>query len=165
MNATVKWADGARATGLRAEVAAEVFGRLAAEHNLTTESVVEEARSADSPLHPAFEWDDPRAAHQYRLDQARHLIRALVVIPDNGQPPVQIYVHVSDVGRYEPTHLLVQQPDRWRLAYEDAQRDLQSAARKIRALDSYSSNNEVRSAVDSALYGIGIAIDALEAVG
>jgi len=41
--------------------------------------VLTEARNPDSPLHPMFEWDDQVAAHQYRLDQARALIREVRV--------------------------------------------------------------------------------------
>jgi len=46
---------------------------------LQAEDVLEEARNPDSPLHPMFEWDDQVAAHQYRLEQARALIREVRV--------------------------------------------------------------------------------------
>lgn len=42
---------------------------------LTPDDVVKDARSETSPLHPYFTWDDSEAANQYRLDQARLLIR------------------------------------------------------------------------------------------
>jgi hypothetical protein len=40
-------------------------------------AVIEAAREPDSPLHGYFEWDDSKAAEQYRLDQARCLIRSV----------------------------------------------------------------------------------------
>lgn len=46
---------------------------------LTPEAVVADAASKSSPLHSEFEWNDKRAAHQYRLDQARELIRKVTV--------------------------------------------------------------------------------------
>jgi len=46
---------------------------------LTPSDVVEDARRATSPLHNFFTWDDTVAAHQYRLDQARTLIRNVKV--------------------------------------------------------------------------------------
>jgi len=54
--------------------------RIAAAHNgiLNVEDVVEEARPADSPIHSRFNWDDSKAAHEYRLMQARALIRVCV---------------------------------------------------------------------------------------
>lgn len=47
--------------------------------NLTPAAVVEDARSKKSPLHDQFEWDDGEAAHKYRLEQARTLIRSVRV--------------------------------------------------------------------------------------
>lgn len=42
---------------------------------LTPEAVVADAANPASELHSCFEWDDTKAAHQHRLDQARGLIR------------------------------------------------------------------------------------------
>ncbi len=47
--------------------------------NLTPDAVLEDARSKKSPLHDQFEWNDGEAAHKYRLDQARTLIRSVRV--------------------------------------------------------------------------------------
>lgn len=44
---------------------------------LTPELVVRDAEDARSPLHSQFEWDDSKAAEQYRLEQARDLIRSV----------------------------------------------------------------------------------------
>lgn len=62
----------------------EVASRLRAlaergDGTITPEAVIDDARSPDSPLHGEFEWDDSAAAHAYRLDQARHLIRSVRV--------------------------------------------------------------------------------------
>lgn len=46
---------------------------------LTPVSVVDAARSPESPLHRYFEWNDSLAAIAHRLDQARVLIRSVRV--------------------------------------------------------------------------------------
>jgi hypothetical protein len=46
---------------------------------ITAEAVVLAATPQESLLHPLFEWDEAKAAHQHRLDQARALIRAVKV--------------------------------------------------------------------------------------
>lgn len=46
---------------------------------LTPQQVVEAATPDDHPLHDQFEWRDGVAAHQFRLDQARTLIRTVEV--------------------------------------------------------------------------------------
>lgn len=42
-------------------------------------------RNPDSELHDKFEWDDQKAAHAHRLDQARHLISLHVVYSGTGR--------------------------------------------------------------------------------
>ena len=61
---------------LRAEIE-----RIRAMHGgvLHAEDVLEEAKNPASPLHPMFEWDNNVAAHQWRLEQARSLIREVRV--------------------------------------------------------------------------------------
>jgi hypothetical protein len=48
---------------------------------LTPERIVEEARQPSSPLHSYFEWDDKIAAERHRLNQARILLRTIVIVP------------------------------------------------------------------------------------
>lgn len=63
---------------------------------LKPEIVVEEAKSEDSPLHSRFTWDDSEAAHQYRLEQARRLIRVTVqFIPNVSNEPERIWVSLK----------------------------------------------------------------------
>ncbi|HUD75319.1 MAG TPA: hypothetical protein VMQ76_09630, partial [Terracidiphilus sp.] len=45
---------------------------------LLPEKVVEAARPVSSPLHSWFEWNDNKAAENYRIWQARQLIRVTV---------------------------------------------------------------------------------------
>jgi len=74
--------DGVRLTG-SAQVVGETLETLRLRHGgrLTAASVVAEARRPRSPIHRYFEWDDRQAAAEYRLVQARLLIRAVVVTP------------------------------------------------------------------------------------
>jgi flagellar basal body rod protein FlgC len=46
---------------------------------LTPRAVVEAARNPESALHDRFTWDDDKAADQWRLEQARQLIRSVTV--------------------------------------------------------------------------------------
>lgn len=52
---------------------------------LRPEDVVKAARPKSSPLHDKFDWDDGTAAHNWRLEQARHLIRVFVQVIDTGE--------------------------------------------------------------------------------
>ena len=79
--------------------------------------VVKDAADPDSPLHSVFEWDDTKAAHQYRLDQARDLITVYVeVLPGERKDPVQVYVSMRDDrkeigGGYRLIHDVLADPE------------------------------------------------------
>lgn len=62
---------------------------------LLPEKVVEAARPNSSPLHNRFEWDDTEAAQQYRLWQARHLIRVCVEYLPGVSTPTEVFVSLS----------------------------------------------------------------------
>lgn len=47
--------------------------------NITPPAVVEAAKSPTSPLHSHFQWNDDKAAHEYRLWQARQLIAVVII--------------------------------------------------------------------------------------
>lgn len=75
--------------------------RVALDHGgikmLYASDVVESARPEDSPLHGEFEWNDKKAGHEYRLHQARKLIRAVVVVENRDGKEVKepIWVHIA----------------------------------------------------------------------
>ncbi len=65
----------------------EVLDRLSrgGQLALTADVVLREAENARSPLHKFFDWNDRSAARKYRLDQARLILRSIVVYHvDNG---------------------------------------------------------------------------------
>lgn len=64
---------------------------------LRAEDVVKFARNKRTALHSEFEWDDAKASAEYRLDQARRVIRVTVDVlpsPHSDQEPVRAYVSV-----------------------------------------------------------------------
>lgn len=55
----------------------EVSAELKKLGTFNAEDIVRVAQSPTSPLHKYFEWDDRKAAHSFRLQQARHLVVAI----------------------------------------------------------------------------------------
>ena len=72
--------------------------RLAAENNglLTPDHVVDAARNNASPLHRWFQWNNDAAAHMYRVEQARHLIRSVRVDVTTSHHTVRVPAFVCD---------------------------------------------------------------------
>lgn len=136
-----KYRPEARVSGVRAEVAGPALMDIRERRGLlTAAAVVEEARDAENPLHPAFEWDTELAAYQYNLAQARNLIKAIVVIPD-GQPedttPVRVFVNVSteEEGQFYETVVAAYSDDAMReRVIAKAMRDLEAWERRYKEL-------------------------------
>src|SRR6185312_14777927 len=57
---------------------------LATQGQMTDATIVEVARSENSPLHPYFEWNDQKAAHYYRIGQAQEMVREIRVRLSDG---------------------------------------------------------------------------------
>ena len=82
-----------------AQVVGEYLEAIRAKRQaLTPEIVLADARAKRSPLHAFFEWDDSIAAERYRLDQAGHLIRAVVVTFDPTEPEPDRQVQLVGVA-------------------------------------------------------------------
>lgn len=68
------------------------------QHQLTPDGIVDAARNRKSPLHKAFEWNDEKAAHHWRCDQARKLVATLDIVlirPDKTEVPTRAFVSVE----------------------------------------------------------------------
>lgn len=68
---------------------------------LSDELVVETATDEAHPLHDRFEWDDAVAGHEYRLSQARVMIRSVKIIykkTRTGPKTVRQYHATRGVG-------------------------------------------------------------------
>ena len=64
--------------------------------DLRPESVVEASKKKSAPLHNEFEWNDTAAAEQFRVEQARSLIRSIEVIYEEApNAPTKLYSVVN----------------------------------------------------------------------
>lgn len=77
----IKWKGGSQHK-VDAKVAYEVIEAVRTKNggDVTADAVVEVAKSKRNPLHPEFIWDDTEAGHQFRLTQARKMLRSFVVV-------------------------------------------------------------------------------------
>jgi hypothetical protein len=133
-------------------VAAELERVRAAEGGtVTPQAVVSAAADPASPMHPAFTWDDTEAARLRRLDEARRLIRAVVVeIPQ--REPMPVYIHVKEVPRlnqprgYLPTTYVVRHADLYREAVAELKAKVAALQRSVDQVESLARTAERRQA-------------------
>jgi len=93
-----KWKKGARFSADAAKIGEELSTLGEA---IEPSAVVKKAKNKKAELHKCFEWDDTKAAEEYRLNRAREIMRMITVVvenknrPDNQQMTIRVYEHVS----------------------------------------------------------------------
>jgi hypothetical protein len=111
------------------------------------EVVIMEAEKKRNPLHREFNWDDTEAAHQYRLTQARGLLRHIEVIHESApEIPMRAFEVVtqpafSDTPErqvYRSTEEILQDPGMRDELLARAIRDALTYRRKYHALSELS---------------------------
>lgn len=117
---------------------------------LETETVLQEAQPEDSPIHPAFEWNDAIAAKEHRKEQARKLIRSIQVIISEQTEPIPLYIHVTTGNNRKPGYyqsIMVAHPDEFALAIKYLETDCEALLKRIRRIKKMSqSKNRKRKA-------------------
>jgi glutamate synthase domain-containing protein 2 len=109
-----QWKPGSQSKG-DAQIVGETLEEIRVRSGrLTASTVLEEAVNPESPIHGAFTWDDTEAAQQYRLEQARHLIRSVVMVREDepGQPTIRAFVSIREDGDQEYTNIVTAMSDR-----------------------------------------------------
>lgn len=83
--------------------------------------VVKMAKRKTSPLHEYFEWDNTVAGAKWRVDQARRLIKAIVIIDPDTQveEPAFVNVKIDGVQYYQSTHIALHNADEWESAVHE----------------------------------------------
>jgi hypothetical protein len=106
---------------------------------LTPSMLVEAAKPKDSPAHGGFEWDDKKAGREYRLWQARGWYKRIQILREAASEPEPL-VNVPRVlaqdddrreGEYQVLSVVVERPDEFSRALEQAQAKLAAAKRAI----------------------------------
>jgi hypothetical protein len=145
------WANGARTPrGLSAQEAGEELERIRRTHGtLTPPLVVQWASRENSALHDAFEWNDEEAATEFRLEQARYLIRHVAVkrIDEGPVEPIRAFVQIEVAGQrvYEPTRDALADPQMRQQVLNRARAEMNSFIRK------YSHMEEISEIIQEAL--------------
>ena len=100
--------------------------------------VVKFAAGPKTALHCRFTWDDSEAAQQYRLWQARQVLRVVVFMPEGSETSVRAFVSLRDdrnvEGGYRATVDVLSDAGLRRKMLAEALEELQVFERKYRLL-------------------------------
>ena len=109
-----------------------------------TRALVDAARPKTSPAHEGFTWDNRAAAERYREIEARKWIRVSFIKTDAAAEPERL-IHVPKVitepaneeepesreGHYQVASVLIERPDEFARALNQAQIKLDAAKRAV----------------------------------
>jgi len=120
-----------------ANVAGNELLRIRGEHQrLTSEIIINESRDKNAILHQCFEWQDDKAAELWRKQQARHLVKNLVVVHVEGaekeHQEVRAFVHIEK--EYKPLDVVLKVPAYTSEMLADALKDFEIFKQKYLAL-------------------------------
>lgn len=126
----------------RWEAQKQELNALVAKHGgtVTPAQVVAFAKKAQTALHTAFEWDDTKAAAEYRIVQAHNLLRLrYTVIEAGNQQPVRVRAFVSlpsdrETGLYRPIQDVLASETMVAELEAELLRDLKGAQSRYKAL-------------------------------
>lgn len=114
---------------------------------VTPEQVVEKGMDPNTELSKCFTKDDSEAAYKWRIEEARHIMRQLIVItkPDKEEEdkePVQFRVLMkNEIKRgsgYKQTIVMIRDEDEYRKLLDQAYEELRRFKRKYSMLSELS---------------------------
>lgn len=158
--------SGVRTNGVDAETLSAALDHIqAANGTVTPELMLEYATPPDSPIHKALTWDNKRAGHQWRLQECRMLIRAVVTVSDST--PLMVYVG-RDEG-YQPVETVIRQQDWYAAALSHLQAKFSSASEAMHQLEaaakkSPDSDKDRLAKITVALRAVDVAGQAISAL-
>lgn len=105
-------------------------------------TIVEKAKDEDTELHKLFEWDDTKAAYKYRLEQARDIVRHLVLVREENETEepqeekrfVRCFYNLGKNNQFERTVNIVRNEDKYQQLLEQARRELKAFKEKYAML-------------------------------
>lgn len=137
------WKGGWRIGGIHPQTAGDELERIRKQSagRLTAQTVVEEARPVASPLHPAFEWVNSKAATSWREHQARLLINHVTVVLD-GVPedmrPIRAFVNIGPGERfYTSVAVVARDPEMRASTLRQAWGEFEAFQTKYRELEEF----------------------------
>lgn len=117
------------------------------------EYLVERASDPASPLHSCFEWDDSAAARAHRLEQARYVLRSVVIVrEDRPEQTIRAFVSPAREGDWKTIDAALSSPTDRELLLAQARADLEAFVRKYQALEEL---NDVRAAAQQFVSALG----------
>ena len=131
-----EWKSGTRIKA-NAQKCGELFEKLSkTEEGLTAKTLLEANKPKNAPLHAEYEWDNKKAAEEWRLHQSRHFINSLSIVTTvkEKETPVRAFFITTEANKYEPITAIVQEENKYNSLLSTALSELKAFERKYNTL-------------------------------
>ena len=131
-----QWKSGSRIKA-NAQASGELFEQLSkTEEGLTAKTLLEANKPKNAPLHAEYEWDNKKAAEEWRLHQSRHFINSLSIVTTvkEKETPVRAFFITTEANKYEPITAIVQEENKYNSLLSTALSELKAFERKYNTL-------------------------------
>ena len=132
-----EWKSGTRIKA-DAQECGEMFEKLSeTEEGLTAETLLEANKPETAPLHNEYEWNDSKAAHEWRLQQSRHFINSIaikVLTKDEEEIAVRAFHITTEKSCYESITAIITEKDKREALLASALSELNAFKRKYELL-------------------------------
>lgn len=146
------WIMKGLAKGISPEDAANELARIQNLYGkITPEVLVREATEKSSPLHSYFEWDDEKAGHRWRVQQARILLNNIQVkvVSDGEERRISVFEVTSTSEGYKSIDTFTRED------VEYVKADIRSRLKALNEkMKSYNQFDRVREHVTAAIEAI-----------
>ena len=130
------WKEGSRHK-VDPNIAGTVCAEMEAAGTLTADNLVEVSKPKNAPLHSEFEWNNTKAAEEWRKHQARNIINSLVIVTEPEEPAQGVRAFFKIEAReqhYESVVTIVQREDKYEALKATALRELIAIQRKYQQI-------------------------------
>ena len=151
---------------LTAEQSGLILSILDEQGYLRASELLDVAADPSSPLHSLFEWDDSKAAHEFRLIQARTLIKRVnvtILADEDRIVHVPAYRSEGPEGTYQRASIVVQNVGEFQLAYDEALKRLDAAARAVETLNAVAQSRQDNGRRTRRRNWVPVVLEALQA--
>ena len=126
------------------------------------EHIVEFAEDDSTELHKCFTWNDAKAAHLYRLREARKIVQSVIIVDESEErEPIEYRafesVVIDDRRQYIPTKTALSNEDTRKQIFADIGASIKEARNKVKTYK-YLAENEL----DTAQNHLDLAHEAVE---
>lgn len=104
----------------------------------TPSQIVEAGRNSNTELHKCFDWNDAVAAEKWRIEQAREIVRHLVIkqdAPPKDRPQIRYFFKPQGEVGYKPTEVIVKREDSYNALLAQAYAELRAFKAKYNCLE------------------------------